>query len=115
MLQTISFWDKKCTEIFHKRLSQHFDNIEGVETEQIGLTLNKEKCEINTNSFKYLGHHLSENENWDESIQLHVRLVIRKLPIADQRLQEIENHTTHDDTMMTLRDVIINGWPETKD
>ena len=74
-------------EVFQKRMHQHFDDLEGVETdiddilihgtteeehdrrlesvlercEKINLTLNKEKCEFKSREITYVGHKLIEN------------------------------------------------------
>ena len=74
-------------EVFHKRIYQHFENIEGCETDiddfliwgiseeehdrrliqtlekakQINLTLNIDKCKFKRNEITYLGHKLTEN------------------------------------------------------
>jgi hypothetical protein len=74
-------------EVFQKRMYQHFDDLEGVETdiddilihgtteeehdrclesvlercEKINLTLNKEKCEFKSREITYVGHKLTEN------------------------------------------------------
>ncbi|CAB4010198.1 Hypothetical predicted protein [Paramuricea clavata] len=74
-------------EVFQKRMHQHFDDLEGVETdiddilihgtteedhyrrlesvlercEKFNLTLNKEKCEFKSREITYIGHKLTEN------------------------------------------------------
>ncbi len=37
------------------------------------------------------------------------------LPIREERLSQIKDETQKDETMQALCDVIINGWPESKD
>ncbi len=34
------------------------------------------------------------------------------LPISDERLKDIQDHTDSDDNLQTLRQIIQNGWPE---
>ena len=81
----LPFGVKSAQEVFQKRMSQHFGDLEGVETdiddilvwgsskkehderlrkvlqrcEEINLTLNKEKCEFGVKEVTYIGHKLS--------------------------------------------------------
>ncbi|XP_021368107.1 uncharacterized protein K02A2.6-like [Mizuhopecten yessoensis] len=80
------FGIKSAQEVFQKRMSQHFDGIQGVETDiddilvwgasleehdrnlqraldrcqEIGLTLNKEKCKFRQTEVSYIGHRLTQ-------------------------------------------------------
>lgn len=36
------------------------------------------------------------------------------LPISEQRISEIQQHTFNDEQMQELKDVIQNGWPNRK-
>ncbi|XP_015748130.1 PREDICTED: uncharacterized protein LOC107327924 [Acropora digitifera] len=81
------FGIKSAQEVFQKRMSQHFSDLEGVETdiddiivhaetevkhdqrlhsvlercEKINLTLNKEKCVFKCNEVTYIGHKLTKD------------------------------------------------------
>lgn len=98
------------SEIFHKKLSEHFDDIEGViqfiddiliygktkeihdqrlravlkRCQEINIKLNRDKCKIGLSELKYLGHKITQNGiKPDESHVSAIKNMPRPLNIKD--------------------------------
>lgn len=50
----------------------------------------------------------------ETDVKTHVDMVISCMPVSDSRLCQIKEELLKDETMMSLKDVIISGWPAAK-
>jgi hypothetical protein len=53
--------------------------------------------------------HVFDNESDIEGVNM-----LSDLPISEQRISEIQQHTLNDEHMQELKEVIQNGWPNRK-
>ena len=49
-----------------------------------------------------------------EGMDLHVHTVLASLPVSDQKLEDIRSVTDNDPQLLTLQNVILSGWPESR-
>ena len=75
---------------------------------ELEYTPGKETCVADVLSRAYL----TVNEGGSEFEAINM---VSYLPIRDERLNKIHEATRLDETLKHLSDVIVNGWPETKD
>ncbi|XP_053388481.1 uncharacterized protein K02A2.6-like [Mercenaria mercenaria] len=47
-----------------------------------------------------------------ETVEVQVNMVKRSLPVSDRKLQEIKVNTDRDEQLLSLKQVIIEGWPD---
>ena len=53
----------------------------------------------------------ASDELEETEITMHVNSVIKQLPATDQRLEQIRKLSTTDETLVLLKETILNGWP----
>ena len=49
-----------------------------------------------------------------KGMEAHIHSVMTNLPISDRKLQEIKNESDNDEQFQLLREVILQGWPESR-
>ena len=76
---------------------------------RLQYTLGKEMYIADTLSRAYLKDLPNDNESDIEGVNM-----LSDLPISEQRISEIQQHTLNDEHMQELKEVIQNGWPNRK-
>ena len=76
---------------------------------RLQYTLGKEMYIADTLSRAYLKDLPNDNESDIEGVNM-----LSDLPISEQRISEIQQHTLNDEQMQELKEVIQNGWPNRK-
>jgi hypothetical protein len=57
---------------------------------------------------------LCGNESDEDMLEVHIHTVISQLPISEDKLRVVKESTLKDIQLQKLKDVIMEGWPETK-
>ena len=55
---------------------------------------------------------MGDTETLDGSVQAYVDLVVKTMPVSDERLQSIRAATLSDEQLAAVKQLILNGWPE---
>ena len=54
------------------------------------------------------------NSTMSDDVDTYVDMITSAMPVADVRMKQIRSETSKDETLKRLRQVIIDGWPNTK-
>lgn len=73
----------------------------------------KEQIVSDTLSRVYVEGQMDENIDLDNSAQVH--MIMTYLPASDSKLEEIKAEIERDLQMHTLKQIALNGWPQTKE
>lgn len=67
-----------------------------------------------TLSRAYLTDNDVDSSQINEELECYVHTVTSKVPVSEERLEQIKKETVMDQTMKTLSATILSGWPETR-
>ncbi|CAC5382215.1 unnamed protein product [Mytilus coruscus] len=125
------FGIRSAQEVYQKRISQIFENLEGVETDIDDIIIWGQteeehdrrlqtvlrKCE-DTGKLMFVPDMLSrayikdDKDNISDDIECFINMVIKSMPVSDKKIEEIKDETEKDDKLSIVRKYIREGWPE---
>ena len=74
----------------------------------------KEMVIADTLSRAYLTSQDADDSQMEEELACHVHAVNSRIPVSEEKLEEIKKEVESDQTMKTLSATIHRGWPETR-
>ncbi|MGH0170178.1 UNVERIFIED_CONTAM: hypothetical protein FKN15_058554 [Acipenser sinensis] len=54
------------------------------------------------------------DDKLEEELTAQIHMVLTNIPVSEQKLEEIKSETEKDNTLISLRTIIQNGWPNNK-
>ncbi|XP_060557421.1 uncharacterized protein K02A2.6-like [Ruditapes philippinarum] len=100
--------------VYGRTIEEHDANLTRVldRAREKGIRFNPDKCVIGSQEVKYFGH--DTYQELSDGLDVHVYTVINSLPVSDGKLQGLRLSTQQDSQFQTLKQTIIDDWPESR-